>query len=867
MRPTQPVRTLIVLACFGASLLASYVLAQQAPPPGLAQPRLLTVMPMGGKQGTTVEVALTGTDVDEPEGLLFSNPAIKAELVNTPEPPPDPKNPAKAPKGKAAGPTQTVKYKVTIPPAVAVGTHDVRIVNKHGVSNPRAFVVGDQTDVNEVEPNNDVPQAQKVELNTTVNGVIGSPTDVDYFTFTGKKGQRVVVSCLASSIDSRLYPVIELYDPSGKRLAVNRDYQGQDALVDSVLPADGAYHVRVVQFTHTVGTPEHFYRLTISTAPWIDAVFPSVVEPGKATPVTVYGRNLPGGQLDPTATLGGSVLEKATATVNVPNDPMARQRLDFSGYVPPPGSGLDGFEYRVRNDAGSSNAFMLNLANSPVVLENPANVKREAAQAVPVPCEVAGRLNTKHTQGYFTFDAKKGDVLSIEVLSDRLGSPSDLTMSLYGADGKLLVEQDDDPEILSGNQFFTRTSDPARYRFAPTVDGKYTVLVKSHDSTQLDARNRYHLRISPEQPDFRLVAMPTSHYQPEGTVLRQGSSQDWIVFVFRQDGFNGEINLSADNLPAGVECKPQNINPTAKNGVLVLSANPDAPNWTGEVKIKGTAKINGKDVVREARSASITWPNPPQQANVPTFSRLDRGIVMAVREKGPFGLGAEADKPIVLQGDKVNIKLKLDRYWADFKAPVAVTLVVPGQIKDGGNQPKDAGITVAPVTIAPDKADGTAVVDVKATTPPGTYTVVLRGTAPTNPPMGKDSKDKKGATVNTPANPVIINVLPKELAKLTLTPPNGAGKIGGNAEIVVKVARLYDFPGEFKLALVLPPNAKGVSADEVTIPAGKDEAKFVIKLADDAAPGALQGLLIKATAVFKDTPVAHEAKFNLNVTK
>jgi len=848
------------MACFTACLLTSWVLAQQPAPPALAQPRLLTVLPMGGKLGSTVEVVLTGTDVDEPEGLLFSHPAIKAELVTAPAPPVDPKNPPKG-KGKT-GPTQAVKYKVTIPPAVAVGIHDVRVVNKLGVSNPRAFVVGDQTDVSEVEPNNDVPQAQKVELNTTVNGVIGSPTDVDYFTFTGKKGQRVVISCLASSIDSRLYPVIELYDSYGKRLAVNRDYQNQDALVDSILPADGAYHVRVVQFTHTVGTPEHFYRLTISTAPWIDAVFPSVVEPGKATPVTIYGRNLPGGQLDPTVTLGGSVLEKATATVNVPNDPQARQRLDFSGYLPPPASGQDGFEYRVRNDAGASNPFLLHIASGPVVLENPANSKRAAAQAVPVPCEVAGKLDSKHSQGFFTFDAKKGEVLTLEVLSERLGSPSDLTMSLYGTDGKLLTEQDDDPETLSINQFFTRTADPQRYRFAPAADGKYTLLVKSHDSTQLDPRNRYHLRISPERPDFRLVVMPTSTYQPEGAVLRQGSSQDWIVFVWRQDGFDGEINLTAENLPAGVECKPHTINPAAKAGLLVVSANPDAANWVGEIKVKGTAKVNGQDVVREARSASIVWPTAPQQNNTPTFSRLDRGIVLAVREKGPYGLGAEADKPIVLQGDKVNVKVKLDRYWPDFKAPVQVALAVPGDVK-GGN-PKDAGITVAPLTIAPDKAEGTAVVDVKANLPPGAYTVVLRGTAPL---AGKDAKDKKGGSVVTPANPVVINVLPRELAKLTLTPPNGAGKVGGQAEITVKIARLYDFPGEFKLALVLPNNAKGVSAEEVTLPAGQNEAKFVIKLADDAPPGNLQGLLIKATALYKDTPVNQEAKFNLNVAK
>src|SRR5438552_1207696 len=127
------------------------------------------------------------------------------------------------------------KLKVTIAADAPIGNHDVRLVSKYGLSNPRVFVVGDQTEVAEKEPNNDVTEAQRVELNTTINGAIAAPTDVDYFVFAGKKGQRVVVSCLASSLDSRLLPEIELYDAAGKRLAYNRNYHHADALCDATL--------------------------------------------------------------------------------------------------------------------------------------------------------------------------------------------------------------------------------------------------------------------------------------------------------------------------------------------------------------------------------------------------------------------------------------------------------------------------------------------------------------------------------------------------------------------------------------------------------------------------------------------------------
>ena len=212
--------------------------------------------------------------------------------------------------------------------------------------------------------------------------------------------------------------------------------------------------------------------------------------------------------------------------------------------------------------------------------------------------------------------------------------------------------------------------------------------------------------------------------------------------------------------------------------------------------------------------------------------------------------------------------VKLDRYWADFKSPVAVTLAIPGFTpgQQGQQPPQNQLITVAAVTIAADKTEVAAVIDVKAAVPPGAYTVVLRGTATVQ--FAKEpGKAKANAQVAIPATPVVVTVLPKQLANVTLTPPNGAGKLGGQTEIVVKVARMYDFAGEFKVQLVLPPNSKGLEAEEVIIPAGKDEARLVIKVADDAPTGNMPGLLVRAVAVYAGAEVVQEAKFALNIAK
>jgi len=63
-----------------------------------------------------------------------------------------------------------------------------------------------------------------------------------------KKGQRVLVSCLAGSIESKANPVLELFDSAGKQLASHRNYYGPAAPLDVPLPADGEGDHRLQAF-------------------------------------------------------------------------------------------------------------------------------------------------------------------------------------------------------------------------------------------------------------------------------------------------------------------------------------------------------------------------------------------------------------------------------------------------------------------------------------------------------------------------------------------------------------------------------------------------------------------------------------------
>jgi hypothetical protein len=558
---------------------------------------------------------------------------------------------------------------------------------------------------------------------------------------------------------------------------------------------------------------------------------------------------------------------------------MAPQRLAFAGRIDPKTAALDGFEYRLQRPGGSSNSVLIAFATAKVYLEREGNDKPDSAEAIPVPCEVAGRIDKRNDRDWYSFEAKKGEVYSVELWSDRLGGQSDFYFSVRNAKATNdMTEQDDNAEIMNNLQFYNRTTDPAAYKFTAPEDGKYLIQVASRDSSFLyGPRVSYRLRVTPEQPDFRLIVMPASNHQPDTTVLRAEGHQYFDVFMFRMDGFTGPVTLTAEGLPAGVTSVPQTIGTGMKQGVLVVSAAANVTDGQTSIKIKGAATINGKPVVREARSATITW-GTPQNQNVPTVARLDHGVMLCIRDKSPFRVDLQPelafvkkeqkmDLPLLLkQGDKLTVPFKVTRMGPEAKQPVTLQQIISQQ-----------AVQASPVTInngqalpavAPDKADGTFVVDVKANAVPGTYTVVLKASMPM--PFVKDPNTKKSQNVTyvTAATPLTIKVLPPSLGKVTLTGPMGNLKPGSNGEVTVKVTREYDYAGDYRVKVVLPMGLKGVMVDDATIPAGKDEAKVTLKVGADAPAGPLNNVIVQVTGMVEGkVAVTSETKFSTTIEK
>lgn len=821
-----------------------------AQPATLPYPKLLLISPQGGRIGTTVRVTLTGADLEEANALCFSHASLQAQRV------PDPKNP----KVFLAN-----VFDVTIASNAPLGLHDVRVMGKYGISNPRAFAVGELAEASETEPNNDISQAQKVSLNTTINGTISSNVDVDYFSLHGPKGTRVTIVCEAESIDSRLDPELRIFTSGNKLLTTNRRYHGRRAVADVLIPDNGACVIRICEYAHRTGDAFHGYRLSVTTCPWVETAYPPVLERAKISEIQLFGRNFPLAANEPQTLQNGNSLQTKTVTLAPPDVTQNQQQFQFSEEALPHQANLDGFEWRLQSTYGVSNPVLLSYAAGTVLLEKEDNDLPEKAQLLPGVCEICGRIDKAGDRDWFIFQAQANEVFILEGYADRLGSPVDLFFIIRRADNKqILGEIDDHPEATSSMRFYARTEDP-KVRFVAPAAGRYEIMVSSREAAQsYGPRHIYCLSLRREQPDFRLVVMDNHQQNPGAPTIWRGGSQYLEVTVFRRDGYSGPITLTAENLPQGVTCPPQVLGPGVTQGVLVLQATKDATLGNACITIKGVGVHNGQNIVREARGACSLWANPNETGGIPASTRLTRQIYLAVQDATPFsldlaGIGNPSGEVICPLGGSAQLKLKVNRLWPGVATPITVhgLGLPPNAVFNVNNQP---------ITIASNQTEATITINAPANVPPGAYSLSLMGQSAI--PFNKDAKNaqKPAVQVREATLPITMHVI-NRLAHVYVFSNSVMMKTGGTVEVLVRAERLYNFKGPFNVQLVLPPGLTGIIAKEVIIPEGNSEVRFVISASAQAVPTTLSAVAVRVTGTINGITLSSDYPISITLMK
>lgn len=799
--------------------------------------QLNSIFPAGGKQGTTVEVTLTGSDFEGVDELYFDHPGLNAEQVT------QEKDGKKVPVAN--------RFKITIPADAPLGAHDVRAVGRYGISNPRTFEVGDLEEMSEKEPNNTREQAMRImdsqgPSSLTVNGQITGATDIDCFVFWGRAGQRILIDCQAQRIDSRLNGRLTLYGPDGKVLVVDDDFFGRDPFLDYTLPDDAEYTVLLTDQVYDGGV-EYFYRLSIGTFPHIDYVFPPAAAPGTKTQFTLFGRNLPGSQPAEGVQVDGPPLERLEVEIAVPT--AGSKGLQCSGLVLSRECTADGFEYRWKTSQGSSNPVRIGFTDLAVLAGSEPNDSLDQAQLITPPCEVYAQFQARNDVDWYRFMAKGKERWIFEVISQRAGFPTDAFLWLRQAKGGREVgSADDDGTSPVGLRFDLRSDDPT-YRSPSLTEGEYQVAVRDlYAATRGGPRYVYRLRVRPERPDFRLFVM---HNSPQGNatnppgslLIRQGGNQHLDVYALRRDGFSGEITLQVEGLPEGVRCYPTTIGPDRIHAPLVFSASEEAPATVATIQVTGKAEINGQEVIRTARPGVITWAFNPQ-GRMPAQSRLTRSLVLAVRPGAPYRIVAKPDKVTISRGIPLKLKLQVTRQ-GDFKGQVAGITAA--------NLPRNARNATAKV--AANKSEADITFNFPTNVPKGNYTIALRSNTPV--PFTKDPKGKKkNVSVTDISTPVQLTVT--DPLKMTCKLSPATVKKGSKVELVVTTTRLGGFSGPVQLQLINLP--RNVRAEAVTVDPKSSEGKLVITANENAATGSFPKVAVRARVkaggnINIDTPV------------
>jgi hypothetical protein len=681
------------------------------------------LLPLGASAGTTVEVEVVGADIEQLQTLWFDHAGFSARPLEAKE----------------------RFFEVTIAADVPPGTYDVRLVGRWGISNPRLFAVAHGLrDVAESEPNNELPQAQEIVINSAV-AAVSDGNNEDLFRFLVKAGQRVVIDCQAGKLDSPMDATMKLSSADGRLLASSGDYNGRDPRIDFLVPADGAYIVHVHDLSYRGGFP---YRLVLTDQGVIESVYPQVVQAGRESELTVIGRNLGAGAEPSSWTLDDLPLQERRLSLAAPAGVLQRSGFDFLEHptdhsVLPTAATctLTGFQMRLP-DPASQGVRTIMVTPGPVTLENEPNDDMDQPQTLQLPAVVGARFNRPRDADWFAFDVAESGQYAFDVYCERIGGSADPYLVVMDDQGNRISELDDFGHRI--NAFDGHLRDPVGL---VNLSEKRTYRVLVQDRYQRGGiRYQYVLSVHKPEPDFFAAVIHQQNPGPGGTTIWRGGAMYLDVVIHQRDGFNGEVTLTAERLPPGVHAAPTVINNNSR-GVFVLWADDDAEEFTGPIGLLATGRQGDLTLQREVRAYTRVWPDAGMNSSRPTHE-----LVVAVRDAAPYRLEWSQPQVEVEAGKTAALTLRLTRNDGNFQNDVTIQpLAFPGNFQMDNTKLSGA------------QREVTIEIRVQNGTRPGDYTLAVLGQAQV--PFSKDPQatERPNTLVSLPSQPLTLSV--KAVAK------------------------------------------------------------------------------------------------------
>jgi hypothetical protein len=548
----------------------------------LPQTTLNWIFPPGASAGSTQLLTVSGTHLDEPIGLWFSDTRVTA-----------------VPEHEAAN-----QFKVHVPLEVPESLVEVRFSGRFGMSNPRTFAISHQTNFIASASHTSRESATDLPLDTVANSRI-YPGTLAWFRFRAKSGQALGITVDALRLHSRLLPDLSVTDEQGRELYVVRRQEH----LDFVVPTSGIYYLKLHDATYR-GGDDFYYRTHLSSRPRLQFALPTVLHLDETHRVTLVGHRLPGGTPSPWRDANGTPMEQTTANLRAPHDLKGALDTDVCGWTDlatlltqPASVALvpDSLAWRLRNDSGYSNPLLFRRSTLPIVTSYDHGLV-----SVELPCEFSSVFPPHGTNSGVTFTAEQGEVFWLEITAHKLGFPCSPQVIVQrvvpGPDAATPPSYVDVLELngtdinLGDREFPTQTHD-ATARFQVPESATYRVLVQDAFNLGIHRpRYPYILSLRRASPDFQLVTFPLPHPRADENrtinipplSVRREQTIALKVLAFRRDGFDHPIVLTATNLPAGVTSLPSTIPSGQTSGTLLLTASSEAAGHSS-IRVQGTA--------------------------------------------------------------------------------------------------------------------------------------------------------------------------------------------------------------------------------------------------------------------------------------
>jgi hypothetical protein len=259
-------------------------------------------------------------------------------------------------------------------------------------------------------------------------------------------------------------------------------------------------------------------------------------------------------------------------------------------------------------------------------------------------------------------------------------------LTVLDAKGKELAKNDD-----------AHGPDPALTFTAPEA-GEYIARV-SDLTGRSDEAFGYRLHLAPAVPDFSLA------FSPDCLAVAPGDRIQFTVTATRQNGFDGEIALTFDGLPAGLRLLGAPVIAKGQNAVtLIATAEAGVAPSASPLRVTGAATIGGKAIIRRAESRERSYVKKDDKVEETT--RPVPFPFAAVTGPPDLIVTTAADRLTLTVGKTVTLKVSVQRK-AGFtaKIPLIVQGLPAGVSVDGAEIPENK--SEATLTL---KAEGNAAV-------------------------------------------------------------------------------------------------------------------------------------------------------------